>query len=187
MKILAISGSVRSKSTNTNLLKQISYLSSQNRKDVKIEIFSSLNLIPIFSPDREGENTPSTVLDLCKRISLCDGILISSPEYIRSIPGGLKNTIDWLVSRNEIIGKPIALVHASHRGDDALQSLRRVLSTISENFNEDIFLQIPLIGKQENEIKKIVTSGEFKPLVNSFIESYIEYIQSKKYYISTYK
>ena len=169
MRILAISGSVRSNSTNTFLLKNISLLSSQYDEDIQIEIFNSLDHIPIFSPDLEGENTPSSVLNLCEKINRSDGIIISSPEYIRSIPGGLKNTIDWLVSRDEVIKKPITLVHASHRGNDVLQSLRRVLSTISENFTEDIFLKIPLVGKQENEIKQILNSEEFKPLVNNFI------------------
>ncbi len=178
MKILAISGSVRSESTNTYFLKEIARISLEANKDVTIEIFNSHDKLPIFSQDQEGKETPFSVLTLCDKVSLSDGIIISSPEYIKSIPGGLKNTIDWLVSRDEIIKKPIALAHASHRGDDVLNCLRRILSTISENFSEDIFLQIPLIGKNRDEIKQIVNSEKFKPQVNRYISKYTKYIES---------
>lgn len=175
MNILAISGSTRSESTNTYLLSEVASLSPRY---IEIEIFGSLENIPIFNPDNEGENTPATVLALCKKISECDGIIISSPEYIRSIPGGLKNAIDWLVSRDEIIGKPIALLHASHRGNDVLESLRRILSTVSDNFNTEIFLKIPLVGKSQKEIKKIVNSESNMLLVDDFTRRFCDYIES---------
>ncbi len=176
MRILAISGSMRSESSNTALLKEIACLASQWDESIQIEIFNSHDKLPIFSPDKEGDNTPPAVLELCEKIALSNGIIISSPEYIRSIPGGLKNTIDWLVSRTEIIKKPIVLVHASHRGSDVLTSLRIVLSTISENFSDEVFLQIPLIGKNEDEVRQIVNSEEFKPFIIGFITDYIKYI-----------
>lgn len=178
MKILAISGSVRSESTNTYFLREIARISTEAEIDVQIEVFNSHDELPIFSQDREGEETPLSVLTLCEKVSFSNGIIISSPEYIRSIPGGLKNTIDWLVSRDEIIKKPIALAHASHRGDDVLKNLRLVLSTISENFSDSIFLQVPLIGKNADEIKQIISSEEFKPQVNRYISKYTRYIES---------
>ena len=105
-------------------------------------------------------------------VSAVDGIIISSPEYVRSIPGGLKNAIDWMVSRFEVIGKPIALVHASHRGDDVLASLRRVLSTVSDNFLEDLFLRIPLIGKSSEEIEEFVRGEEYESQISMFLNNY---------------
>ncbi|OWG18489.1 hypothetical protein KDK82_1968 [Delftia sp. K82] len=98
-----------------------------------------------------------------------DCIIISSPEYIRAIPGGLKNAIDWLVSRVEVIGKPIALVHASHRGDDMLASLRLVLSTVSSNFLEHLFLRIPLIGKSPEDAVKFLCLPENESQIRSFL------------------
>lgn len=175
MNILAISGSTRSASTNTSLLRGISRLAPSH---VEIEVFDSLQHIPIFNPDNEGVNTPAAVSAFCGKISDCDGVIISSPEYIRCIPGGLKNAIDWLVSRDEIIGKPIALVHASHRGDDALDSLRRVLSTVSDNFSNDIFLQIPLIGKNADEVGEIVKTQRNRLRVNGFITTFCDHIES---------
>ena len=182
MKLLAISGSVRSESTNTYFLREIAQIFSEATDDLQIEVFNSHDELPIFSQDREGEGTPASVLALCEKVSLSGGIIISSPEYIRSIPGGLKNTIDWLVSRDEVIKKPIVLAHASHRGGDVLICLRRVLSTISENFSDSIFLQIPLIGKNETEIKGIVNSEEFKPQVDRYISKYFEIYQIYQIY-----
>lgn len=102
-------------------------------------------------------------------VSACDGIIISSPEYVRAIPGGLKNAIDWMVSRFEIIGKPIVLAHASHRGDDMLASLRLVLSTVSDHFLEHIFLRIPLLGKSPEEIEALLREPEYALQVSSFL------------------
>lgn len=88
----------------------------------------------------------------------CDGVIISSPEYVHSIPGGLKNAIDWLVSRDEIISKPIALMHASHRGDDMLAQLRLVLATISQHFAETPFARFELMKLSVEEISEYFTS-----------------------------
>ena len=81
-----------------------------------------------------------------------DGLIVSSPEYVRAIPGGLENAIDWLVLRDEIVAKPIVLAHASHRGDDMLASLRSVLSTVSSGFDGSRFLRLPLMGMAEAQV-----------------------------------
>lgn len=93
---------------------------------IVIDVFDGIGNLPVFSPDLEGSDEPLVVRIFKQAISESDGLVISSPEYVRSIPGGLKNAIDWLVSGNELIGKAIALVHASHRGDEMLNMLRTV-------------------------------------------------------------
>ena len=107
LNIVAISGSTRSGSSNTALLKA---LSTYAPSGIGVELYSGLQTLPIFSPDLENTKTPEDILELCKLIADADGLVISSPEYVHAIPGGLKNAIDWLVSREEIIRKPIALI-----------------------------------------------------------------------------
>ncbi|MDR2877151.1 MAG: NAD(P)H-dependent oxidoreductase [Chromatiales bacterium] len=173
MKILAISGSARSASTNTALLRAMKELAPVG---VELSIFHRLDTLPVFSPDAEGEKTPPQVLQLMEAVSAADGIIISSPEYIRAIPGGLKNAIDWMVSRFEVVSKPIALVHASHRGDDMLASLRLVLSTVSDKFQEELFLRLPLMKKSPEEVDALVRSPLYEAQVSEFLIRFAEVI-----------
>lgn len=166
MKILAISGSSREASTNTALLQTMRNLAPLG---VDISVFYRLHALPVFTPDAEMENTPLVVRKFLEVVSTNDGLIISSPEYIRAIPGGLKNAIDWMVSRFEVIGKPIVLVHASHRGDDMLASLRMVLSTLSNNFLEHLFLRVPLIGKSPEEVVNFLYLPENESQIRSFL------------------
>lgn len=166
MKILAISGSSRDKSTNTAFLNGMKALAPTG---IELTVFSRLDRLPVFSPDAEGEKTPLVVNEFLAAVSESDGLLISSPEYVRSIPGGLKNAIDWMVSRFEIVDKPIVLVHASHRGEDMLLSLRLVLSTVSSSFLEHLFLRIPLIGKAPDEIIQLLRKSEFEAQITTFL------------------
>jgi NAD(P)H-dependent FMN reductase len=174
VKILAISGSAREASTNTALLQAMRNFSPAG---IEFSIFHSLSTLPVFSPDSEGEKTPVAVQEFIEAVSAADGIIISSPEYIRAIPGGLKNAIDWMVSRFEIIGKPIALVHASHRGDDMLASLRLVLSTVSSHFLEHLFFRIPLVGKSPEEVAESLRQSEYESQATSFLLSFVEAVR----------
>lgn len=173
MKVLAISGSTRQLSTNTELLK---FLADVAPSGFEIQLFDGLRDLPVFSPDLEGEDTPPLVLKFCDLIAKTDGIVISSPEYVRAIPGGLKNAIDWLVSRDEIIYKPIALLHASHRGEDMLRDLRRVLHTITPKFDEENFQAFHLMQKSPAEIWETLDTDKHKDQLISFLENFRAFI-----------
>lgn len=175
MKILAISGSARRLSTNSALLRALQALAPAG---IAIEVFDGIGDLPVFSPDLEGPNTPETVRAFIEAIGNCDGLILSSPEYVRSIPGGLKNAIDWLVSGDQIVNKPIALAHASHRGDDMLDVLRTVLSTVSPHFNADLLFRLPLMKVAPETIGAIVSSPENRPLAEKFIRDFACFCQS---------
>lgn len=173
MKVLAISGSVRRDSTNTALLRA---MAARAPEGVTVELSDTLGELPIFSPDREGDRTPGIVEDWCGRVRDAAGLVVSSPEYVRALPGGLKNAIDWLVSRDEIIAKPIALVHASHRGDDMLESLRRVLGTVSSRFDGANFLRLPLMALGPEEIERFLERSEQRARVDAFWTAYVRFV-----------
>jgi NAD(P)H-dependent FMN reductase len=166
MKILAISGSTREASTNTTLLAAMRACAPAG---MTVSVFHRLDTLPVFSPDAQGERTPAAVTAFLERVSAADGIVIASPEYVRAIPGGLKNAIDWMVARFEVVGKPIALAHASHRGDAMLTSLRLVLSTVSDRFLEHVFVRIPLIGKSPQEAAAILRLPEHEARMAGFL------------------
>lgn len=173
MKLLAISGSARAASTNTALLQM---LSEVHPADVEIEIIHNLHSLPVFSPDLEGSQTPPAVRDFIAAIDQADGVIISSPEYVRAIPGGLKNAIDWLVSGEVIIDKPVALIHASHRGDDMLASLRLVLGTVTSAFQEQIFQRFALISKSPQDVQTFLQSEENTDLLRAYIDEFTDTI-----------
>src|SRR6187455_908910 len=119
IKIFAISGSLRSQSSNTNVLRAVTLLASEG---VSISLYEGLGNLPHFNPDLEGKEGLA-VLDFRRRLQESDAVLISSPEYAHGVPGVLKNALDWLVGGEEFVYKPVALFNASPRSNHAQASL----------------------------------------------------------------
>ena len=110
MRILAISGSLRDGSYNTLLLRAAE---QQAPADVQIELYDDLAQVPPFHGDRSTiAPVPEPVRDLQERIANADAVLIATPEYNGSIPGVLKNALDWVSTPfpdNVLRGKPVAV------------------------------------------------------------------------------
>ena len=112
MRVLGISGSLRRDSHNTELLRAAATLLPSG---VEFELFEGLRDIPPYDADDDG-NPSAAVTHLRERIAAADAVLIATPEYNHSIPGALKNALDW-VSRpydtNTLRNKPVAVIGAS--------------------------------------------------------------------------
>jgi len=143
--LLAISGSLRQASTNTALLAAVAHLAPAG---MTIELYEGLAALPHFNPDLEIDPLPPAVTDLRARIGAANGLLISSPEYARGIPGSLKNALDWLVGSHDFPEKPVALFHASERNIASRAALQLVLETMSARVIEDATITLPLLGAQ---------------------------------------
>jgi NAD(P)H-dependent FMN reductase len=175
MRLLAISGSLRRASTNTALLRGLAAMAAPL---AQVTVFEGLGDLPIFNPDNEGDATPDTVRAFAEAVAVADGIVISCPEYVHALPGGFKNALDWIVSRSEIIGKPIALLHASHRGEDVLADLRRVLSTVSDGFAPEIFACFPMRKMTPKDISAhLATPGEAARL-SEFLAAFVGHVRA---------
>jgi chromate reductase, NAD(P)H dehydrogenase (quinone) len=113
MKILAVSGSLRRDSHNTKLLRAAEELLPAG---VTFELFDGLKAVPPYDEDDDVYPAPAAVTALRDAIDEADAVLFSTPEYNSSIPGVLKNAIDW-VSRplhsTPLANKPVAVVGAS--------------------------------------------------------------------------
>lgn len=116
--------------------------------DMTIELYDGLATLPHFNPDLDVDPLPASVADLRSRVGAIDGLLFSSPEYARGVPGSLKNALDWLVSSDVFPGKPVAFLHASERGGVAQASLRLILETMSARIIDEASITIPLLGTQ---------------------------------------
>jgi chromate reductase len=113
MKVLAISGSLRRDSHNTALLRAAAELVPP---PVELEIFDGLKAVEPYDEDDDQGAGPAGARRLREAIEAADAILIATPEYNSSIPGQLKNAIDWAsrpLRNNALWGKPVAVVGAS--------------------------------------------------------------------------
>jgi len=131
MRILAVSGSIQSDSANLALLETAIKVAPT---DVKIVICDGLRQLPHFNPDLEASGPPAAVAEWRKALAECDAVLIASPEYGFSLPGVLKNGIDWVIGSGELERKVIAItesVNHSDRGHRGLQALRETLTAVS--------------------------------------------------------
>src|SRR6516164_8753219 len=113
LRILGISGSLRRGSHNTNLLRAAAELLPPG---VELEVYDGLRELPPYDPDLDVDPAHPAVARLRDDIAAADGVLIATPEYNGSIPGVLKNALDW-ASRpfpdNALRGRPIAVLGAS--------------------------------------------------------------------------
>jgi len=129
MKILAVSGSLRAGSYNTELLRAAAAAAPQG---VDVELWTGLGALPIYDQDLE-DDAPESVRRLREDWAAADAILFATPEHNGSVPGGLKNAVDW-ASRPKggaaLLNKTVAVVGASTGQFGALwaqQDLRRIL------------------------------------------------------------
>jgi len=130
MRILAVCGSLQSKSKNLTLLGTAARCVPA---DVELVLFDGLGDLPHFNPDIEATATPDSVLRWRHALENSDAVLIASPEYGFSLPGVLKNAIDWVIGSGELEGKVVAITAAvpgPERGRRGLQALRDTLSAV---------------------------------------------------------
>ena len=130
MKILAISGSLQEESKNLVLLTIASALMPPGTEMV---FFNGLRDLPHFNPDIEAAGAPDSVRRWRQALADSDAVLIACPEYGFSLPGVVKNAIDWVIGSGDLERKVVgvtAAVPAPERGRRGLQALRDTLSAV---------------------------------------------------------
>ena len=172
VRLLAISGSLRAVSTNTAALKAAMLLKPPG---MQMEFYEGLASLPHFNPDDDIDPLPQTVADWRSKVAAADGLLISSPEYARGIPGSLKNALDWLVSGPEHPGKPVAFFHASERGVASQAALRLVLETMGTRIVDSACITINLLGS-EKDAATVAANPEYAAKIKTALKAFAEAI-----------
>lgn len=172
IRLLAISGSLRSASTNAALLEAAARLVPQG---MIIDPYDGLAALPHFNPDLDVDPPPAQVAMWRGEIAISDGLIISSPEYARGVPGALKNAFDWLVSSDVFPGKPVALFHASERGVAMQAALRLVLETMSARMVDVATITVPLLGKQ-TDAAALVADPKIAAKIRGALEAYAHFL-----------
>lgn len=165
MKVLAISGSLRVASINSALLRAAARLSAPN---MEVRLFRNVGELPLFNPDLEPKMPPQ-VSAFHAEVAASDALLIASPEYAHGVTGTIKNALDWLVSFEPFIHKPVAVLNASPRAYHADAALRETLRTMSAAIVEEASISISLLGAHLTEDGMVQSPTISRAIRNSLL------------------
>jgi chromate reductase len=180
MIILGFAGSLRKDSYNKALLRAASVLVP---KGAELEIFE-LDGIPLFNQDLE-DRVPQRVKEFKAKIKAADALLIVTPEYNYSMPGVLKNAIDW-ASRpfgdNSFEDKPVAVMSASPGilgGARAQYHLRQIFVSLNMHAVNRPEVIVASVDEKIDE-KGDLTDEETRKKIRQLLENLVDWVQSLK-------
>jgi len=182
MKIIALSGALRRASYNTALLRAAIELAPAG---VTLEL-RTLHGIPLYDGDVEAQGIPEAVTTLREAIRAADALLISTPEYNNSMPGVLKNGLDWLSRPSGegsklFGGKPTGLIGATPGGFGTVQSQDALLSVLRA-FGNDFWmagrLMVSRAGTVFDADGKLV-DDKVRAQLQQFIAGFVEFVKAR--------
>lgn len=166
--ILAIIGSASSNSANQKLVEKIVELT---KEDFNFTVFTGLKTLPHFDPELSIDNPPFEIIEFRKSIESADGIIICTPEYVFSIPSGLKNAIEWCIATTVFSEKPTGLITASSLGYKGHEELQLIMKTAIAKFTDETTLLIQGI-KGKIDLEGNIQDIEIELKLKYFIESF---------------
>ncbi len=179
LKLVSLLGSLRQASYNAAVARALPGLAPEG---VDVLALPSIRDIPLYDADVQAEGFPPAVIALAEQIRAADGVVIVTPEYNYSVPGALKNAIDWLsrVPEQPLAGKPVAIQTASMGvigGARCQYHLRQVL----------VFLDCQVLNKPEVMIGVVqnkvdaqsgeLTDADTRKFVAGQLKSFAEFIR----------
>lgn len=169
--IIAISGSLRPDSSNTRILKLLEDWMPAN---VAYHIYEGMGELPHFIPPTEGDPLDVAITTLHRQLYAADAVIICTPEYAFGVPGSLKNLLDWTVGVGNLVNKPMALITASSKGDDAHASLLKTLGALSAEVADGSALLIPFIRSKFDADGNLVdqeTIAALQSVISNLLQS----------------
>ena len=144
MSLLAISGSLRRRSTSSATLRAAAAAAPTG---VQVDVYGGLRDLPHFDPDLEAE-PPAAVISFHEALGESAGVLLCVPEYAHGIPGAFKNALDWTVGRGSLYRKPVTVIKTSRpgRGAHARAALDRVLRVLDADVT---FVNVPVAAPRD--------------------------------------
>ncbi|MBU3822689.1 NAD(P)H-dependent oxidoreductase [Flavobacteriaceae bacterium XHP0103] len=173
--VLGINGSASKNASNLAILKNIAHLSES---EIELTILEDLSELPHFQTNLTDINVPDKIVEFRNKIEKADGIIICTPEYVFSIPSGLKNALEWCVSTNILTDKPTGLITASASGEKGHEELKLIMKTLQTNFTNETTLLIQGIkGKVNTEGN--ITDNNTKIELKQFLLSFNKFIKNE--------
>src|SRR5262245_66429079 len=137
IRVLGIVGSLGARSSNLTLLETAASVAPDG---IEVVLYAGLGELPHFDPDIDPDDAPPPVRALRQAIAGSDALLIAAPEYGHSLPGVLKNAIDWLIGSGELEEKVVAItasVPSVERGREGLAALSQTLGAVRAVIGRD--------------------------------------------------
>lgn len=172
--IFVINGSASSNSSNQRL---IDYLVDSTKEFFNLVVFNDLKKLPHFDPELSVGNTPDEILDFRKNIAASDGVLICTPEYVFSIPSGLKNAIEWSVATTVFSDKPLGIITASANGEKGHEELQLIMKTVMAKFTMETTLLIQGVKGKINDHGEII-HFQTRDDLGKFTEAFEKLVQN---------
>ena len=143
-RVLVISGSTRAASTNTAFCRTAGVCAPPG---VEVAVFDDCAVLPHFNPDDDHDPLPPAVVALRTAIAAASAVLFCTPEYAGTVPGSLKDLLDWTVGGTELTGKPVAWAKVAadaHRGEGAHATLATVLGYVQAKVVASACRHVPI-------------------------------------------
>jgi chromate reductase, NAD(P)H dehydrogenase (quinone) len=175
MLILAIPGSVRRDSLNARLLR---HMAAQAPAGVELELWQGLKSVPPYDEDDDDfEHPPAPIAEFRDAIARADGLLFATPEYNSSIPGVLKNAIDWASrprSETPLQGKPAAVIGASTGSFGAVWAQAELRKVLGSTGARVLDLDLPVANAADAfDDDDVLTSAELAQRASEVLASLI--------------
>jgi len=132
--IFAIIGSASEHSSNHQLVR---HLQHKVNSEVNLILFDRLKELPHFDPEESTSRPPIEIIALRQVIQDADLVLISSPEYIFSVPSGLKNLLEWCAATTIFTEKPVSIITASAQGETGHAELQRIMQGLGAQLDPE--------------------------------------------------
>ncbi|MEQ8473048.1 MAG: NAD(P)H-dependent oxidoreductase [Marinoscillum sp.] len=172
--ILGICGST---SKNSSSWKLLEFILAEYQDWFDLRLYEGLSSLPHFNPEFTTDNVPAEVVKLREQIGQADGILFCTPEYVFSLPGSLKNLIEWNVSTTLFSAKPVAMIVAAASGAKAFESLDLILTTIESTLPDSSKL---LIQGAKGKIRDKAVSDLIATDIMKTLQSLMDTISVRK-------
>ncbi|GAO44216.1 NADPH-dependent FMN reductase [Flavihumibacter petaseus] len=169
--ILFINGSASTGSSAGTILEVVN--DHLQRSGMAVRMSAGLKSLPHFDPALSVEAPPDAIMKFRQEIEAAAGVIICTPEYIFSIPSGLKNALEWCVATVIWTDKPVGLITASASGVKGQEELLLIMETLGARVTQDTTLLIPGVrGKtdQEGRITDAATSAAVAAFSSAFIQ-----------------
>ena len=166
--IFVIIGSAAKDSANEKL---INLFASQTKDVFDLFIFKDLKTLPHFDPELSIDNPPVEIAAFRNQIENARGVVICTPEYVFSIPSGLKNAIEWCVCTTLFFDKPTGLITASANREKGHDELQLIMKTLGAKFTAETTLLIRGIKgviDELGQIKDEKTRESFLKFIDAF-------------------